>query len=304
MESPTQFEEECLAEHNRIRAIHGAPPLVLDRNLSDFAEEWAKVLLQKNTMEHREGHNYGENIYMASGKDVDGTIPVQAWYKEIKDYNFKKALFSPNTGHFTQLVWKNTTKLGVGRARSCLSSKCSDQENFESARAIAFSEPPMLQLSQAKAIAISEPQIPELFFENECLAEHNRLRARHGCPPLQLNYGLCRFAGEWAQYLADHNEFRHRPNNQFGENLYWASGSNVTGEDVVDNWYNEIKFYDFDHPGFSEKTGHFTQVVWKSSRRLGVAIARRGSSTWVVANYDPPGNYSGQFKDNVPRPRF
>lgn len=68
-------------------------------------------------MEHREGHNYGENIYMASGKDVDGTIPVQAWYKEIKDYDFKKAVFSPNTGHFTQLVWKNTTKLGVGRAR-------------------------------------------------------------------------------------------------------------------------------------------------------------------------------------------
>ncbi len=37
--------------------------------------------------------------------------------------------------------------------------------------------------------------------------------------------------------------------------------------------YNEIEDYDFDNPRFSFKTGHFTQMVWKSSRKLGIGTA-------------------------------
>ena len=46
--------------------------------------------------------------------------------------------------------------------------------------------------------------------------------------------------------------------------------------------------------------GHFTQVVWKSSTKMGVGKARsQGGWTYVVANYSPPGNYQGQFTANV-----
>ena len=49
--------------------------------------------------------------------------------------------------------------------------------------------------------------------------------------------------------------------------------------------------------------GHFTQVVWKSSQRLGIAKAKSSSGwTYVCASYDPPGNYAGQFTANVPPP--
>lgn len=50
-------------------------------------------------------------------------------------------------------------------------------------------------------------------------------------------------------------------------------------------------------------TGHFTQVVWKSSQRLGVGIgfANNGNTAVVVANYGPPGNYLNQFAQNVVR---
>lgn len=41
---------------------------------------------------------------------------VKAWYDEIKSYNFDKAEFTPQTGHFTQVVWKGSQKLGVGFA--------------------------------------------------------------------------------------------------------------------------------------------------------------------------------------------
>ena len=48
--------------------------------------------------------------------------------------------------------------------------------------------------------------------------------------------------------------------------------------------------------------GHFTQVVWKDSKKLGIGIATGKIGTVVVANYLPPGNYKGKFGENVPPP--
>ena len=50
-------------------------------------------------------------------------------------------------------------------------------------------------------------------------------------------------------------------------------------------------------------TGHFTQVVWVASRKLGLGVARGNGKVVVVANYDPPGNLRGVFEENVSRPR-
>jgi hypothetical protein len=46
--------------------------------------------------------------------------------------------------------------------------------------------------------------------------------------------------------------------------------------------------------------GHLTQVLWASSKYLGVGVAKTGEYTFVVCNYNPPGNYKGQYVDNVP----
>ena len=50
--------------------------------------------------------------------------------------------------------------------------------------------------------------------------------------------------------------------------------------------------------------GHFTQVVWKTSKKLGIAKARspKSGKTIVVANYEPAGNWVGQYKENVLAP--
>jgi hypothetical protein len=44
--------------------------------------------------------------------------------------------------------------------------------------------------------------------------------------------------------------------------------------------------------------GHYTQVVWRDTRRVGCGMAtcRQGEWTWrlLACNYDPPGNYMGQ----------
>jgi hypothetical protein len=78
----------------------------------------------------------------------------------------------------------------------------------------------------------------------------------------------------------------------------------MRGQTPTDDWYNEVQYYNYDQGGFSMKTGHFTQVVWKNTAKIGAGIAYNGARTkaYVVAQYTPPGNYLGQFKENVLRP--
>jgi len=56
--------------------------------------------------------------------------------------------------------------------------------------------------------------------------------------------------------------------------------------------------------GMFKISGHFAQMIWKNSQELGMGLARsKNGRVIVVANYNPRGNYIGQFAENVPRPR-
>ena len=109
----SEFQTTCLKAHNECRARHGVGPLQLDEKLSKYALEWATKLLREKKVYHRTEGLYGENIYMSSGVFVDGGFPVKTWYSELQLYNFKKPGFNHKTGHFTQLVWKNSKKVGI-----------------------------------------------------------------------------------------------------------------------------------------------------------------------------------------------
>ena len=61
---------------------------------------------------------------------------------------------------------------------------------------------------------------------------------------------------------------------------------------ATDMWYAEVKDYDFDNPGFSMNTGHFTQVVWKDTKKVGFGYAGK----YVVGRYEPTGNMMGDFQ--------
>ena len=41
-------------------------------------------------------------------------LAIDAWAGEESDYNWANADFTESTGHFTQLVWQNTTRFGCG----------------------------------------------------------------------------------------------------------------------------------------------------------------------------------------------
>jgi len=173
-------------------------------------------------------------------------------------------------------------------------------------RAILFGV--ILGLIAYANIDASTPGRPDLgAFRAAALQQHNVYRARHGVPPLVLSSQLNDVAQHYAEQLAHTNQLVHSDNTRFGENLYAFRASGQAPprpEAVVDRWYSEIQNYNFNKPGFHTGTGHFTQLVWKSSKELGIGIAQAADGTWyVVANYNPPGNISGQFPLNVLKPK-
>ncbi len=144
---------------------------------------------------------------------------------------------------------------------------------------------------------------------NVGVAAHNVYRDLHCVPRLQPSVNLINAATAWARtcpaYIdpTDHKvKFRH--SGSYGENLYWMSGP-FTWNDVVSTWYNEIAAYNYNNAVYSPGTGHFTQVVWRSTTSVGCGFAHcsgnYGNYTFVVCRYNPPGNYSGQFSANVTR---
>ena len=50
--------------------------------------------------------------------------------------------------------------------------------------------------------------------------------------------------------------------------------------------------------------GHFTQMIWAQSRHLGVGLAKSPTTGkfFTVMKYDPAGNYTGKYRENVFRP--
>lgn len=129
---------------------------------------------------------------------------------------------------------------------------------------------------------------------------HNRVREEHCAPPLVWSAEVARRAQWWADSLAASGcsfEHSHGP---FGENLALGTvGVDDDPEKIVDLWYRGFATYDFVRGGFSQRTGHFTQVVWNDTRRLGCGTSTcQGKRIWVC-NYDPPGNYRDQYASNV-----
>ncbi len=127
------------------------------------------------------------------------------------------------------------------------------------------------------------------------LKRHNERRAAHGAAPLQWDAALA----AQAQGYADGCPGGHSQISGVGENLAWGHASFTAAADA---WYDEVGAYDFNNPTFSSGTGHFTQMVWKGTTKLGCGSnARCGMKTYVCQYSHTAGNMMGQFAQNVGR---
>ena len=71
----------------------------------------------------------------------------------------------------------------------------------------------------------------------------------------------------------------------------------------MEAWYGEGDGFDYgSRSSYSESDGHFTQVVWESTKYLGAGRAvSKSQKNYFVVRYSPPGN-GDYFQNNVKSP--
>ncbi|KAH8385671.1 hypothetical protein KR200_006780, partial [Drosophila serrata] len=130
----TEERSIILQEHNRLRQIvatgryPGQPgaenmrEIVWDEELAARAQKWADNCQFRHDP-HRTINRFtmGQNlaiIWSTVPLDADdGDFPsrIQSWFNEVQKYSFGDA-WSPKTGHYSQLVWGETSLVGCGYA--------------------------------------------------------------------------------------------------------------------------------------------------------------------------------------------
>lgn len=120
----------ALAAHNAERARVGVAPLQWSPTIAAFAQEWADTLCRRAAqgaagLVHRQPNRYGENLYMMSSSDGRVATPEEA----VQSWNDERSAADATThqcepwyvcGHWTQVVWRNTTSVG------CAVATCGD----------------------------------------------------------------------------------------------------------------------------------------------------------------------------------
>ena len=127
------------------------------------------------------------------------------------------------------------------------------------------------------------------------LDAHNTARAAVGVGPLTWDTTVQAYAQNYANQRAGDCNLVHS-GGPYGENIAWSS-ADLSGADAVKMWVDEMAYYDYNSNSCAsgQQCVSYTQVVWGNSVSLGCAkVTCSAGGTFIVCNYDPPGNVVGQ----------
>lgn len=135
------------------------------------------------------------------------------------------------------------------------------------------------------------------------IASHNTARADFGAPSLRWSPALVESARAYAEQLARTSDFRHDDQNgveeREGENLFSGTRGAFSYGEMADGWIEERKhfragaFPEISRSGDWTDVGHYTQVVWPTTREVGCAVASSAREDFLVCRYLPAGNVIG-----------
>ena len=133
----TAQQTEMVAAHNKYRKEVGAPDIKWSATLAATAQAYA--IKQKGDgckMKHSGTKGLGENIYWASAisysngtskpQNITSTKVTDAGGSEKANYTYSSNSCASGKvcGHYTQIVWKDSTEVGCGKA------VCADNSQF------------------------------------------------------------------------------------------------------------------------------------------------------------------------------
>jgi Cysteine-rich secretory protein family len=126
--SPPSVNIRLLEAHNVARKAVDAAPLIWSDALANDARGWAQKLAQTGQFEHapqpKGPSAQGENLWMGTVFAYSPEDMVSAWTAERQYY--RRGIFPKvsttgawsDVGHYTQMIWHNTTHVGCAIARS------------------------------------------------------------------------------------------------------------------------------------------------------------------------------------------
>jgi len=143
----------------------------------------------------------------------------------------------------------------------------------------------------------------EAALRSAMLTGHNDARRAVGVSPLVWDANLAVDAARYAQELARTRRFAHAPHDPVkpdGETLWMGTRGAYVYGDMIGAWVAERRYYragkipDNSSTGKFGDVAHYTQIIWRSSTRVGCALASNASDDYLVCRYTPAGNVFGQ----------
>ena len=131
---------------------------------------------------------------------------------------------------------------------------------------------------------------------------HNQLRAAAGVPPIYWDSALAAAADSYAAELARTGRWRHSPiagRPGQGENLWMGTRGGYTVDQMLGSWASEQRMFrpgrfpQVSRTGNWSDVGHYTQMVWRGSVRVGCAVRSSPRFDYLVCRYSPAGNVMG-----------
>jgi hypothetical protein len=129
------------------------------------------------------------------------------------------------------------------------------------------------------------------------LAAHNRERSEAGVPPLVWDEGLAAAAAVYAPIVARSGGLEHAPASMRqgqGENLWTGTRGAFPLEQMVRDWASEKHYFragvfpDVSSSGNWGDVGHYTQIIWRQTTRVGCAVHQVPAADFLSAATRPP----------------
>ncbi|KAK6227748.1 hypothetical protein SCA6_000088 [Theobroma cacao] len=109
--------QDFLNAHNAARKEVGVPYMTWDNVLEAYALNYSQGKIDDCELVHSVGPS-GENLAWSSS-DLSGIDAVGLWVEEKADYDLESGVCATGgvCGHYTQVIWINSTQLGCAKVR-------------------------------------------------------------------------------------------------------------------------------------------------------------------------------------------